>query len=59
MTVAQTRAARRKFKSYYRKDNPIGTPRFKRHSAAALDRKEAQFRERQKIFAQNKARSKK
>lgn len=59
MTVAQTKAARRKFKQYYRRDNPIGTPRFKRRSVEAQMRREAEFRKRQQIFAQNKSRSKK
>jgi hypothetical protein len=59
MSVAQTRAARRKFRLYYRNDTPIGTPHYKRRSVERQQRREAAYRERQKKFTANKAKSKK
>lgn len=47
MTVAQTKAARRKFKLFYGK-GPIGQPRYKRKSVMALERREQQLREKMK-----------
>lgn len=49
MTVAQTKAARRKFKLYYGK-GPIGQPRYKRKSVRALELREQRYREQQKAM---------
>lgn len=46
MTIAQTKAARRRFQTYYRKDNPIGTPIYKRKSVDKLARREREQREK-------------
>lgn len=59
MTVAQTRAARRKFKQYYRNDNPIGTPHYERKSVSAMERREKQLREKMKLMAARKGVKKK
>jgi hypothetical protein len=52
MTVAQTKAARRKFRQYYRNDMPIGTPHYKQGVSAEISsRREAAYRERQRKMA--------
>lgn len=50
MTIAQCKAARRKFRQYYRKDNPIGTPHYKRRSTLAMDRREQRVREKMRTM---------
>lgn len=51
MTIAQCKAARRKFRRYYSKAYGIGQPYYKRKSTAAMERREQELRERQKIMA--------
>lgn len=48
MTIAQCKAARRKFRQYYSKANGIGQPYYKRKSTAALERRERELLARQK-----------
>lgn len=50
MTIAQTKAARRKFRTYY-KDGPIGQPRYKMKSTDKLARREREVREKMKLMA--------
>lgn len=56
MTVAQCKAARRKFRLFYGK-GPIGQPRFKKKSVMAMELREAQFREKQKSLVGRKKKS--
>jgi hypothetical protein len=58
VTIAQVKAARRKFRQYYRKDGPIGQPRYKRKSIIALDRREQMLRERQREMQARKGKKK-
>jgi hypothetical protein len=53
MSVAQTRAARRRFREYYGKPI-IGRPHYKRKSVAAMDRAEANRRAKQAAMAGRK-----
>ena len=57
VTVAQTKAARRRNKQFYGK-GPIGQPRYKRKSVAHLERREQQLREKSKTMAARKKRGK-
>jgi hypothetical protein len=57
MSVAQTRAARRKFKLCYGKV-PIGHSRYKRKSVMAMERREQQLREKMKVMAGRKSKKK-
>lgn len=50
MTVAQTKAARRKFRAYYR-EGPIGQPRYKMKSISRMDRQEQKRRQLQQEMA--------
>lgn len=52
MTIAQCKAARRKFKRYYRQDNPIGTPHYRRRDTLAMSRKEQKLREKMRQMQQ-------
>ncbi len=56
MSVAQTRAARRKFRQYYQKNGPIGQPYYKRPSISTLERREAEFRAKRKAEQSRKKR---
>lgn len=53
MSVAQTKAARRKFKLYYQR-GPIGQPRYKKKSVRAMELREQRLRERMKEMAGRK-----
>lgn len=59
MTIAQTKAARRRFQTYYRKDGPIGTPRYKRSSVDTQQRKLNQQLEKLRQMAARKGARKK
>ena len=47
MSVAQTKAARRRFREYYKK-GVIGRPYYKRKSVSSQERREAEFRAKRK-----------
>lgn len=51
MTIAQCKAARRKFQQNYTRAGRLGLPYYKRKSTAKMERRERELRERQKEMA--------